>query len=181
MSTLLNLKQIVTGKRSTYTILKELQRAADEGAVYLAHNQSKESCIVKSIRGHWRLQNEADILARYQPTTRFIRPLIDKIVDPLDPPSIVLKHLDSELRTESKRKRLTRPEIKQVAKCILEALLPLHKDGMVHTGKFSIRLGSPMLTLCLLCQTSNSTTFLSTLAKKEKNDSPRYSLVISAV
>ncbi len=31
-------------------------------------------------------------------------------------------------------KRLSRPEIKQVARCVLEALRVLHRDGMVHTG-----------------------------------------------
>ncbi|WQF78552.1 Putative serine/threonine-protein kinase, active [Colletotrichum destructivum] len=90
-------------------------------------------CIVKSIRGHWRLQNEANIFRRYQPKTPFLRPMIDEVHKPADPPSIVLRHLDSELLTESRRRRLSRPEIKHVAMCLLKALLVLHKDGMVHT------------------------------------------------
>jgi len=110
-------------------------------------NKSNEKCIVKSIRGHWRLQNEAEILKRYQSKTPFLRPIIDEIQEPADPPSIVLRHLDSELLTESKKKRLTRPEIKQVARCILEALRVLHKDGMVHTG---MSLASPSLYMYLL-------------------------------
>jgi serine/threonine protein kinase len=95
-----------------------------------------EKCIVKSVHGHWRLQNEAKILNHYQSKTRHLRPLLDEILpeDPADPPSIVLRHLDSELLTESNNKRLTRPEIKQVARGVLEALRVLHKDGMVHTG-----------------------------------------------
>lgn len=120
MAILLNLKQIVKSTNSTYTILKELHRAADEGAVYLAQNQESENCIVKSIRGirgHWRLQNEAKVLKLYQSKTPFIRPIIDEIVDPTDPPTIVLRYLDSQLLTESRKRRLTRPEIKQVAKC----------------------------------------------------------------
>ncbi|SPQ24303.1 efde4d8b-ad32-4ca6-a2f4-90d746543e82 [Thermothielavioides terrestris] len=121
------------GRLSTYSIVKELHRAADEGAVFLATNQNNEKCIVKSIRGHWRLQNEADILKQYQAQSPFLRPLLDEIVEPSDPPSIVLKHLDSDLLTESNRKRLSRPEIKQVAKCVLQALQVLHKDGLVHT------------------------------------------------
>lgn len=60
--------------------------------------------------------------------------MIDQVLEPADPPSIILRYLDSELLTESKKKRLTRPEIKQVANSILEALHVLHKDGMVHTG-----------------------------------------------
>lgn len=69
--------------------------------------------------------------------------MIDEALEPVDPPSIVLRHLDSELLTESKRQRLTRSEIKQVAKAILEALQALHKDGMVHTGTI------PIAWLCL--------------------------------
>lgn len=60
-------------------------------------NTSNEKCIVKSIRGHWRLQNEAEILKRYQSKTPFLRPIVDGIQEPADPPSIVLKHLDSVL------------------------------------------------------------------------------------
>ncbi|KAL2257911.1 hypothetical protein VTK26DRAFT_8982 [Humicola hyalothermophila] len=56
---------VLIGRLSTYSIVKELYRAADEGAVYLARNRSGEKYIVKSIRGYWRLQNEADVLKRY--------------------------------------------------------------------------------------------------------------------
>ncbi|KAI1771872.1 serine/threonine protein kinase [Hypoxylon cercidicola] len=133
MAPLLRVNQVLKGCNSTYSISKELYKAVDEGAVYLARNRSNEKCIVKSIRGHWRLQNEVDILKRYQDKTPFLRPIIDEIQEPADPPSIILRHLDSELLTESKNKRLTRPEIKQVARCVLEALSVLHKDGMVHT------------------------------------------------
>jgi serine/threonine protein kinase len=35
--------------------------------------------------------------------------------------------------TESNKKRLSRPEIKKVARCVLEVLRLLHNDGMVHT------------------------------------------------
>jgi len=80
------------------------------------------------------LKNEAAILKSYQCRTPFIRPLIDEIEDPLDPPSIVLKYLDNDLLTESNSRRLSRPDIKYVAKAVLHALVVLHKDGMVHTG-----------------------------------------------
>ncbi|KAK0655469.1 kinase-like domain-containing protein [Cercophora newfieldiana] len=133
MARLLSADAVLLGRLSSYTIGKELHRAADEGAVYLARNRSGEKCIVKSIRGHWRLRNEADILKRYQPETPFLRPLVDDIHDPADPPSIVLRYLDSDVLTESNKKRLSRPEIKQVARCVLEVLRLLHKDGMVHT------------------------------------------------
>lgn len=89
---------------------------------------------MKAIRDHWRLQNEATVLKQYQASSPFFRPLEDQIDEPEDPPAIVLRYLDSDLRAESDRQRLTRPEIKQVAKCVLEALRILHQDGMVHTG-----------------------------------------------
>ncbi|KAK4141058.1 kinase-like domain-containing protein [Dichotomopilus funicola] len=129
MASLPKARSALRGRLSTYSIVKELHRAADEGAV----NQNNKKCIFKSIKGHWRLQNEADILKKYQDQTPFFRPLLDEIVEPSDPPSIVLKHLDNDLLTESNRKRLSRPEIKQVAKCVLQALHILHKDGLVHT------------------------------------------------
>ncbi|KAI5859499.1 serine/threonine protein kinase [Durotheca rogersii] len=115
MASPLQLGQTLRGRLSTYSVIKELHRAADHGAVYL------------------RLQNEATVLKQYQARSRFFRPLEDEIDEPEDPPSIVLKYLDSDLRTESDRQQLTWPEIKQVAKCALEALRTLHQDGMVHT------------------------------------------------
>ncbi|KAB5547133.1 kinase-like domain-containing protein [Coniochaeta sp. 2T2.1] len=133
MARLLSTDAVLLGRLSSYTIGKELHRAADEGAVYLAMNWSGDKCIVKSIRGHWRLKNEADILKRYQAKTPFLRPLVDEIDEPADTTSIVLRYLDSDVLTESNRKRLSRPEIKQVARCILEVLRLLHRDGMVHT------------------------------------------------
>ena len=74
-------------------------------------------------------------MEKYQARTPFIRPVIDEIESPKDPASIVLKHLDSQLLFESAKKRLSRPEIKQAAKSVLEALCLLHQDGMVHAGR----------------------------------------------
>jgi RIO-like serine/threonine protein kinase len=150
MARLLSADAALMGRLSSYTIAKELHRAADEGAVYLARNQSGERCIVKSIRGHWRLRNEADILKRYQAETPFLRPLVDEIHEPADPPSIVLRYLDSDVLTESNKKRLSRPEIKQVARCVLEALRVLHRDGLVHTGGTLSRLHPRSLNRRLL-------------------------------
>ncbi|KAL2130813.1 hypothetical protein VTI74DRAFT_5924 [Chaetomium olivicolor] len=133
MARLLSADAVLIGRLSSFAIVKELHRAADEGAVYLARNRSGERCIVKSIRGHWRLRNEAAVLKRYQSETRFLRPLVDEIREPADPPSIVLRYLDGDVLNESNKKRLSRPEIKQVARCVLEALRVLHRDGVVHT------------------------------------------------
>lgn len=97
------------------------------------NNLKDEACIVKSVPYHWRLQSEASILKRYQGQTPSIRPLIDEIVEPSEPTSIVLLYLDTDLLKESNKKRLSRPDIKKVAKAILLALEVLHQDGLVHT------------------------------------------------
>lgn len=44
-----------------------------------------------------------------------------------------MKYLDTDLLRESNKERLSRPEIKRVAKNILLALKALHNDGLVHT------------------------------------------------
>lgn len=90
--------------------------------------------MVKSVEGHWRLHNERDVLKRFQEGTAALRPLLDEIVDPAEPPAIVLKYLDDDLTKASRKQRLTRSEIKYVAKNVLEALRVLHEDGYVHTG-----------------------------------------------
>lgn len=96
-------------------------------------NQTEKTVVIKSVRHH-RIQNERDVLKRFQTRTNTLRPLIDEIEDPIDPPAIVLQHLDDDLLKAAAKHRLTRPEIKRVAKTILEALKVLHEDGYVHTG-----------------------------------------------
>jgi serine/threonine protein kinase len=98
-------------------------------------NEKGERYIIKSVRSHWRLENELNVLKRYQSQSTFLRPLLDEIEEPPEPSSILLEYRDTDLLKESKISRLSRPEIKQVAKSVLEALRILHKDGMVHTVK----------------------------------------------
>jgi hypothetical protein len=62
-----------------------------------------------------------------------MRPVLDEIAEP---PALVLKHLDDDLLQASNAKTLTRPEIKFVARRVLEALDMLHQDGFVHTGMY---------------------------------------------
>lgn len=95
-------------------------------------NRNGETVVVKGVR-HWRIENERDVLQKFQSQAP-IRPLIDEIIDPTDPPGIVLRHLDDDLLSASSTKRLTRPEIKYVAKSVLQTLTTLHTDGYVHTG-----------------------------------------------
>ncbi|KAJ9232237.1 hypothetical protein DTO166G5_6390 [Paecilomyces variotii] len=126
MTTSLRLGQLLQGQTGRYTIAKQLQ-----DTVWLAtRTQSNEPVVVKSVY-HFRLQNERDVLKRFQSRTPFIRPLLDEIADP---PAIVLKHLDDHLLNASISKRLTSSEIKYVARGILEALKVLHEDGFVHTA-----------------------------------------------
>ncbi|ESZ92264.1 serine/threonine protein kinase [Sclerotinia borealis F-4128] len=112
MASLLRLGQLLKGRAST--------------------NLSDQTVVIKSVR-HFRLDNERDILKRFQFRTPSLRPLLDKIEDPSDPPALVLKHLDDDLLNASAAQRLTRLEIKHVAKCVQEALKVFHEDGYVHT------------------------------------------------
>jgi serine/threonine protein kinase len=90
--------------------------------------------VAKSVR-HFRLQNERDILCRFQNRTTFIRPLIDELLDdPSHPPTLILRYLDDDTLHASNNQRFTRPEVKYVAQKVLEALAVLHDEGFVHTG-----------------------------------------------
>lgn len=100
---------------------------------FINRNQDQNRFIVKSVP-YWRLQHERVMLKRFQSKTPFIRAMLDEIVEPADPPAIVLKHLDDDLMHASFKKRLSRLEVKYVAKRVLEALKVLHQDGFVHTG-----------------------------------------------
>ncbi|KAL2368287.1 STE/STE20 protein kinase [Blastomyces gilchristii SLH14081] len=126
-SALLKLGQRLTGTVSTYTITKQLGEF-----IWLGSNKTGETVVIKSAR-HFRIANERDVLKRFQSRTPYLRPLIDEIVDPADPPAIVLKHLEDELLSSSNAKRMSGKEIKYVSKRILEALKVLHEDGYVHT------------------------------------------------
>lgn len=81
------------------------------------------------------MENERDVLRRFQGRTPHLRPIIDEIEDPPKPTIIILKHLDEDLLKATKKKTLNRKELKSVSRCILEALKSLHEDGYVHTGK----------------------------------------------
>lgn len=89
--------------------------------------------MIKSVK-HFRLQNEQKILLRFQNQSSHIRPLLDDIQDLPGPPALILKHLDDDLLNASNTQRLTRPEVKYVAKRVLKTLAVLHGEGFVHTG-----------------------------------------------
>jgi serine/threonine protein kinase len=52
-----------------------------------------------------------------------------------------LRYLDDHLLNASVSQRLTKLEIRYVARRILEALKVLHEDNFVHTGKCNYHLG----------------------------------------
>lgn len=90
--------------------------------------------IVKSVN-HFRLQNERDVLVRFQSRTPHIRPLLDE-VEPDSPfHALVMRWLDSDLLNVTRRRQLASSEVKLVARGVLEALQALHADGYVHTGQ----------------------------------------------
>ena len=102
--------------------------------------------VIKGSPGHPRVENERDVLKRFQDRTTYLRQLIDEVEEPSDPSIIVLKYLEDHLLKASNKKTLNRREIKYVSRRILEALKVLHEDGYVHTGKHSIRNFSCCLT-----------------------------------
>ncbi|KAM5434691.1 hypothetical protein MferCBS31731_006637 [Microsporum ferrugineum] len=122
-SSLLRLGQVLHGNLGRYVAVKELQDTACK---------VEQTVIIKGVSGHPRVQNERDILKRFQSQTPFLRPLIDEIKDRADTPVIVLKHLDDHLLNASIKQSLNRKEIKYVSGCILKALSVLHDNGYVH-------------------------------------------------
>ncbi|KAI1909749.1 hypothetical protein LOZ61_004811 [Ophidiomyces ophidiicola] len=118
-----------SGKKAAIEAHKDIERENS-----LSINQDDRPVVIKSVEGHWRLKNERDVLDRFQARSSHLRPLLDEIEDPTEPPSIVLRYLDDDLTRAEEKQRLTRQEIKYIAKHLLEGLQTLHKDGFVHTG-----------------------------------------------
>ena len=88
--------------------------------------------MIKGFHKHLRVQNERDVLKRFQDRTPFLRPLVDEMEDPSCPHAIVLRHLEDNLLRASINRTLNRKELKYVSRRILEALKVLHEDGYVH-------------------------------------------------
>ena len=107
-------------------------------------NQAEETVIIKSVLGHPRVENERDILKRFQNSTSCLRPLLDEIEDPPKPTAIVLRYLEDDLFRATKKKRpLNSKELKFVSRGILEALSTIHEGRYVHADKIYIM--SPQL------------------------------------
>ena len=82
--------------------------------------------MVKAVLGHPRVKNESEILGTYQDRSPYFRPLIDKIFEPHDYPTIALRYLEDDLLRASMHRTLNRRELKRTSRCVLEALQVLH-------------------------------------------------------
>ncbi|KAI0466819.1 STE/STE20 protein kinase [Xylaria cf. heliscus] len=129
MSSLLRVGQALRGRAGVYTVSKNLYSYV----VWLAQNENNDPVIVKSVTDHPRVENERDILKRFQSKSPYLRPLIDEIQDPVEPTTIVLTHLETGLLEEARRQPLNKKEIKYVSRRVLRALSVLHKEGYIHT------------------------------------------------
>jgi serine/threonine protein kinase len=90
--------------------------------------------VIKSVLDHPRVENERNVLKRFQHCTLHLRPLIDEIDEPSFPMTFALRYLHGDLLDASVAKTLNRRELKYVSRCVLEAIKTLHEDGFVHTG-----------------------------------------------
>jgi len=104
----------------------------------LRNKSNQQQVLIKSVQGHFRVENERDVLQRFQGRNSYLRPLIDEIEEPLEPVTIVLKYLDDNLQSASNTKTLNRKELKYVSRRILQALSALHAEGFIHTGMLSL-------------------------------------------
>lgn len=98
-----------------------------------------ETVIIKSVQGHFRVANERDVLRRFSGRSPHIRPIVDEIIQPSEPISIVLRHFDSTLLHASIERKLNRRELKHVSKSILQALRVMHSEGFVHAGEQTLK------------------------------------------
>ncbi|KAF2678485.1 hypothetical protein K458DRAFT_446460 [Lentithecium fluviatile CBS 122367] len=90
--------------------------------------------------------NERDMLERFQHRTAYLQPLIDEIQDPADPPAIVPRWLDDDVAGALGKQALTKSEIKQVAKSVLEALKPRNMPVNYRHGRDGPRFREVQLT-----------------------------------
>ncbi|KAK4232764.1 kinase-like domain-containing protein [Achaetomium macrosporum] len=127
MSGLFRVGQVLRGSAGQYVITKQLQ-----DTVWLATDHAQGLVVIKSVKGHFRVANERDVLRRFSGRSPYIRPLLDEIVEPPEPTTIVLRHLESHLWQASGEKTLNRKELKYVPRRVLEALQVMHGDGFFH-------------------------------------------------
>lgn len=143
----LRIGQRLQGKLGVYTITKQVYETvwiARSAAIsprfcgttgltgMIPSNFQDQPVVIKSIR-HVRLENERNILKRFQDVAP-LRPMIDEIQEPREPPAIVLKHYGCHVGEIADKNGLFPREARHISRRVLEALRVLHKNGFVHTG-----------------------------------------------
>ena len=99
-------------------------------------NQQTQQNVVVKAAADVLFHKECEILKRFN-TVSSLRRLLDEVKDP---PLLVLEYLDSNLLIESATRKLQSSEVKRVTKAVLQALVALHEEGIVHTGACNIRI-----------------------------------------
>ncbi|KAB8266312.1 putative serine/threonine protein kinase [Aspergillus pseudonomiae] len=117
MSSLFRTGHVLRGKLGKYTIAKRVRDT---------------TVIIKGVENHPRVNNELDILKRFQAKTSCLRPVLDEIEDPPKLTIIVLNHFEDDLLQASKTRPLNRKKLNCVSRRILEALNCLHQGGYIH-------------------------------------------------
>ncbi|KAF2661182.1 kinase-like protein [Lophiostoma macrostomum CBS 122681] len=128
MATKYFIGQTMRGNLGSYTLTHQLYR----DRVWRAINDNQENVIIK-MGDAGNLVNEWNLLKRFQNRNPFLRPVIDEIEDHSKPQALVLKHLDDDMLNICTARKLTSREVKYVARSILEVLMMLHEEGIVHT------------------------------------------------
>jgi serine/threonine protein kinase len=124
--------QVLAGKKTAYVTSEKLHPAIWR-ATCPHHPEGPTRSVIVKWAPEGRLKKECDILKRFRDVPS-IRQLVDEIQIP---PLMVLENLDRNLLDESGAKRLKRSDIKYVAKHILEALVVIHENNIVHAGRMN--------------------------------------------
>ncbi|PYH87919.1 kinase-like protein, partial [Aspergillus ellipticus CBS 707.79] len=130
MTGLLSPGRILRGQHGFYTVTGQLR-----DRIWTAMSENKEKVILKTTTAS-RLQTEKSALLYLQYKTPHVRPLVDDLSGESDlPPTLVLKQMDDDVLAASTTDQwpLWRPDIKYIAKGVLEALAVIHEEGWVHT------------------------------------------------
>ncbi|KAH8753663.1 kinase-like domain-containing protein [Hyaloscypha finlandica] len=105
------------------------QVAKDIWTATKSNSQAGKVIVIVKTAPQGRLENERDVLKHFR-TCPYIRQVLDETKTP---PSLILQHLDDNLLHASAVKTLESPNVKFVAKRVLQAIQALHEDGYTHT------------------------------------------------
>ncbi|KAI1519890.1 hypothetical protein Ptr86124_000258 [Pyrenophora tritici-repentis] len=94
MASLFRTGQVLRGRLGTYTITKQLR-----STVWFAKDQAQKPVVIKGVQNHVRVENERDVLQRFQHRTPYIRGMIDELEHPSDPVTIALQYTEKRLET----------------------------------------------------------------------------------